>query len=44
MVCPECGEMLNVIDEGHVECVCGFRGTVDDVNRAYARQFEEEDR
>lgn len=26
MICPGCGELLNVIDENHMECECGWTG------------------
>lgn len=41
MICPICGETLNVIDEDHVEChECGFTGTVHNVYVLYDAQSQ----
>ena len=29
MICPECGDLLNYIDDKHIECCgCGWAGTM----------------
>lgn len=33
MICPDCGELMNIIDMNHMECECGWSGSMKKWNR-----------
>jgi hypothetical protein len=41
MICPECGDNLNIISLDHCECRCGFKGSVEKVYDMYNDLREE---